>query len=70
MNQNPIPPGNLLLDPLNALPYFFQRKWLNIGKPIVVKRDFLRKGVGVVLAKVKDRSRSIHKLDIGQTPES
>jgi hypothetical protein len=35
----------------------------------MVKMDFLRKGVGVVLAKVKDRSKLIHKLDIGQPPE-
>ena len=69
MNQNPIPPGNLLLDPLNTLPYLFQRKWLNIGKPVVVKMDFLRKGVGVVLAKAKDRSKLIRKLDIAQPAE-
>ncbi len=66
MNQNPIPPGNLLLDPLNTLPYLLQRKWLNIGKSVVVKMDFLRKGLGVILAKVKDRSKLFRKMDIGQ----
>ncbi len=69
MNQNLMSLGDPLVDPLNTLPYPFQRKWLNIGKPVVIEMDCLRKTVGVVLVKVKDRSKLIVKLDIRQPAE-